>query len=270
MRGMLADTLLPLLRERGNGPTVVLSRTLRTTGVAESLLADWIDGIEGGFPGVDVAYLPGIDGVDLRLTVRGLTRGEAERALELAAARLHDRVGLAVYGEGEADLAATVLDHCRRSALKLAVGESCTGGLVGARITAVPGSSDVFLGGIIAYDNSVKMSLLGVDSALLAVHGAVSEPVARQLATGARAATGAHVGLGVTGIAGPDGGSAEKPVGTVWIATDVEGAVRSVGLRLWGDRDEIRRRSAQAVLDLARRTLIAHEAERTSAVTATT
>lgn len=270
MRGMLADTLLPLLRERGLSSTVVLSTTLRTTGVAESLLADWIDTIEGGFPGLDLAYLPGVDGVDLRLTVRGLARPAAEETLARAATRLRERIGVAIYGEGDSDLAAVVLDQCRRSTLKVAVGESCTGGLVGARLTAIPGSSDVFVGGVIAYDNSVKMSLLGVDSAAFESHGAVSEPVARQLASGARDVTGAHVGLGVTGIAGPDGGTLEKPVGTVWIAADVEGEVRSVGLRLWGDRDEIRRRSAQAVLDLVRRRLIARDAERVTAASATT
>jgi nicotinamide-nucleotide amidase len=262
MRGMVADTLLPLLRERGSAATIVQSRTLRTTGVAESLLADWIDTIDGGFPGLDLAYLPGVDGVDLRLTVRGLRREAADETLEQAAIRLRDRVGAAIYGEGDTDLAAVVLDRCRRLGLTIAVGESCTGGLVGARLTAVPGSSDVFLGGVIAYDNAVKVSLLGVDPAVVASAGAVSEPVARQLATGARTATGGRVGLGVTGIAGPGGGTAEKPVGTVWIAADVEGDVRSVGLRLWGDRDEIRRRSAQAVLDLVRRCLVAREAER--------
>jgi nicotinamide-nucleotide amidase len=262
MRGMVADTLVPMLIERASAATIVQSRTLRTTGVAESLLADWIDTLDGGFPGLDLAYLPGVDGVDLRLTVRGLPREAADQTLELATARLRGRLGVAIYGEGETDLAAVVLDRCRHHRLRIGVGESCTGGLVGARLTAIPGSSDAFLGGVIAYDNSVKTSLLGVASASIAEHGAVSEPVARQLATGARAATGAEVGLGVTGIAGPDGGTADKPVGSVWIAADVEGDVRSVGLRLWGDRDEIRRRSAQAVLDLARRSLIAREAER--------
>jgi competence/damage-inducible protein CinA-like protein len=265
MRGMLADTLLPALRSRGAAGAVVQSRTLRTTGVAESLLADWIDGIEGGFPGLDLAYLPGVDGVDLRLTARGLERRDADEALGRAARRLTQRIGTSIYGEGDADLAAVVLDMCRHAGLRLGVGESCTGGLVGARLTAIPGSSDVVVGGVIAYDNDVKITLLGVDPADLAAYGAVSEPVVRQMAAGARSATRAHVGLAVTGIAGPSGGTVEKPVGTVWIAADVEGDVRSVGLRLWGDRAEVRRRSAQAVLDLARRALLARQAEQSSA-----
>jgi nicotinamide-nucleotide amidase len=255
MRGMLADTLIPLLRGRGGG-TVVRSRTLRTTGVAESLLADWIDGIDGGFPGLDLAYLPGVDGVDLRLTSRGRSAGDAEAALEAAAERLRQRIGVAIYGEGETDLAAVVLDLCRAGTFRVAVAESCTGGLVGARLTAIPGSSEIVRGGVVAYDNAVKVSLLGVEAVDLSAHGAVSEPVVRQMATGARNALGAQVGLGVTGIAGPGGGTPEKPVGTVWIAVDVNGNVRSVGLRLWGDRDEIRRRAAQAVLDLLRRMMV--------------
>jgi nicotinamide-nucleotide amidase len=266
MRGMLADTLIPLLRRRSGGETVIQSRTLRTTGVAESLLADWIDSIEAGFPGLDVAYLPHPDGVDLRLTVRGLTPREADEVLEGAARRLRDRIGVAVYGEGDADLAAVVVDMCRREGLRLAVGESCTGGLVGARLTAIAGASDVVIGGVIAYGNDVKVSLLGVDPADLAAHGAVSEPVVRQMAAGARAMMGAHVGLAVTGIAGPTGGTPEKPVGTVWIAADVQGEIRTVGLRLWGDRGEIRHRSAQAVLDLARRVLLARQSAQSSSV----
>jgi nicotinamide-nucleotide amidase len=186
---------------------------------------------------------------------------EADAALAEAASRLRERIGVAIYGEDDMDLASVVLDLCRKRGLRIAVGESCTGGLVGARLTAVPGSSDVVLGGVIAYHNDVKVALLGVEPGDLTASGAVSETVARGMAVGARAATGAGVGLAVTGIAGPSGGTPEKPVGTVWIAVDVEGDVLSLGLRLWGDRDEIRRRSAQAVLDLLRRTLLRRESK---------
>jgi nicotinamide-nucleotide amidase len=267
MRGMLADTLLPLLRDRSGSGVVIRSRTLRTTGVAESQLADWIDAMGGGFPGLDLAYLPTVDGVDLRLTSRGVSAGTADAALDLAAARLRDRIGIAVYGEGETDLAAVVLDRCRAAGLTLGFAESCTGGLLGGRVTAIPGASDVVLGGVVAYADAIKVEALGVDPGAIAAHGAVSEPVVRQMARGARTVTGADVGLGVTGIAGPGGGTAEKPVGTVWIAVDVEGDVRTAGLRLWGDRDEIRRRAAQAVLDLTRRALVAPGANRATAST---
>ena len=256
MRGMLADTLLPLVRERvGDVQRVVRSRTLRTTGVAESLVADRIGTIEGGIGDVELAYLPNVDGVDLRLTVRALPPAEADARLAASAERVRTVMGHAIYGEGDADLAAVVLQACRERGLTVGVAESCTGGMLGARLTAVPGSSDVVRGGVIAYDDAVKRSLLRVPSELVAEHGAVSEPVVRAMASGLRSVVPVGAALAITGIAGPGGGSAAKPVGTVWIALDLEGRVESRLLRLWGDRDEVRRRSAQAALELLRRSL---------------
>lgn len=256
MRGMLADTLLPLIRERlGDVDRVVRSTTLRTTGVAESLVADRIETIEGGVGDVSLAYLPNVDGVDLRLTVRDLPPREADARLAAAAERVRGVMGAAIYGEGEDDLAAVVLEACRARGLMLAVAESCTGGMLGARLTAIPGSSDVVCGGVIAYADAVKRSLLDVPEALLLAHGAVSEPVVRAMATGARARLDVGAALAITGVAGPGGGTAAKPVGAVWIALDLEGRVEARALRLWGDRDEVRRRSAQAALELLRRAL---------------
>ena len=256
MRGMLADTLVPMLSERVAGDRVVRSRTLRTTGVAESLLADRVQPVAGALGrDVSLAYLPNVDGVDLRVTVRGLPAADADRLLEAAAAQLRPVVGTDAYGEGNADLAAVVLDACRARGLSIAVGESCTGGLLGERLTNIPGSSDVFVGGVIAYANEVKTSLLGVPAAMIREHGAVSEPVVRAMATGARNRTGAEVGIGITGVAGPDGGTPEKPVGTVWVGVDFAGEVRSVLLHSWGDRQEVRQRAAQAALNLVRRVL---------------
>jgi nicotinamide-nucleotide amidase len=257
MRGMLADTLVPLIRERlGDDRRVVRSRTLRTTGVGESFLADRVATIQPGVGDVSLAYLPNADGTDLRVTVRGLEPEEADRRLATAAARLREAVGDAVYGEDGADLAAVVLDLCRARGLTIGLAESCTGGLLGARLTAVAGSSDVVLGGVIAYSNALKTALLDVPPGVLAHQGAVSDAVVRAMASGARAATGASVGVGITGIAGPGGGSEEKPVGTVWIASDLEGAVESRRLRLIGDRAEVRQRAAQAALEMVRRRVL--------------
>ncbi len=256
MRGMLADTLLPIVRERlGNVTRVVRSRTLRTTGIAESLVADRVGTQLDGVREVGLAYLPNADGVDLRLTVRGLPPEVADARLAEAASRLRSVMGDAIYGEQESDLAEVVLEACRARGLLLGVGESCTGGLLGARLTAIPGSSDVVRGGVIAYDDEVKRTLLGVPAALITEHGAVSEPVVCAMASGVRARLRVGAALAITGIAGPGGGSDAKPVGTVWIALDLNGAVESRQLRLWGDRDEVRRRSAQAALELLRRTL---------------
>jgi len=257
MRGMLADTLLPLVRERlGDDRRVVRSRTLRTTGVGESFIADRVASLESGVGDVDLSYLPNAEGTDLRLTVRGARPDDASARLAAAAERLRTVVGDALYGEDGVDLAAVVLDLCRGKGLTIGVAESCTGGLLGARLTAIPGSSDVVVGGVIAYSNELKSALLDVPSGVLAHQGAVSDPVVRAMASGARAATGASVGVAITGIAGPGGGSEEKPVGTVWIASDLGGAVESRRLRLIGDRAEVRQRAAQAALEMVRRRVL--------------
>ena len=256
MRGMLADTLLPLIRARlGHGGRVVRSRTLRTTGIGESHIADLVATIDGGIGDVGLAYLPNADGTDLRVTVRDATPDDADARLASAATRLRSVVGDAIYGEDGADLAAVVLDLCRSEGVRIGVAESCTGGMLGARFTAIPGSSDVVCGGVIAYDDAVKRSLLGVPEAMLRDHGAVSEPVVCAMAAGVRKAIGVTAALAITGIAGPDGGTEAKPVGTVWIALDFRGEVQSRRFVLVGDRVEVRHRSAQAALEMLRRRL---------------
>jgi len=257
MRGMLADTLLPLVRERlGDGGRVVRSRTLRTTGIGESHIADLVATIDGGVGDVGLAYLPNADGTDLRLTVRDATSDDADARLANAAARLRTVVADAVYGEDGADLAEVVLELSRSLGLSIGVAESCTGGMLGARLTAIPGSSDVVRGGVIAYDDAVKRSLLGVPEAMLREHGAVSDPVARAMAAGVKTAIGVDAALAITGVAGPGGGTEEKPVGTVWIALDFRGDVQSRRYIMVGDRAEVRHRSAQAALEMLRRRLL--------------
>ena len=148
-----------------------------------------------------------------------------------------------------------LLERCRAGGLRIAVAESCTGGLLGARLTAIPGASDVFLGGVIAYANDVKLAELGVSSPLLETHGAVSEPVVRAMAVGVQRKFAARVALAITGVAGPDGGTPEKPVGLVWVCAAVDRQVEARKLQSWGDRQEIRYRATQAAMDLARRLL---------------
>ncbi|HEX2779660.1 MAG TPA: CinA family nicotinamide mononucleotide deamidase-related protein, partial [Gemmatimonadaceae bacterium] len=258
MRGMLADTLMPLVARRagvaGEAP-VVRSRTLRTTGIGESNLADLLGDAARGPEGMPLAYLPGWEGVDLRLTARGLPAREADAALDRGAAMLREKAGRWIYGEGATDLAAVVLEECRAGRLTIAVAESCTGGMLGARLTAIPGSSDVVLGGVIAYANAVKVAQLGVSQATLDAHGAVSEETVREMASGARARFGASAGIAITGVAGPGGGTPEKPVGTVWLGVDGEGRVEARRINTVGDREEIRRRATQAALALVRRVI---------------
>ena len=258
MRGMLADELLPRVRARmGGASRVVRSRTLRTTGIAESHLAELLGPVASGMDGLSLAYLPGPEGVDLRLTARDRSADDADASLASAVADLRTRVTRYAYGEDRQDLAAIVLGLCEARSLHIAVAESCTGGLLGARLTTVPGSSSVVAGGVIAYSNDVKERLLGVPAETLERHGAVSEEVAREMAAGARRTVGAEVGISITGIAGPGGGTPEKPVGLVWIAVDTPDGKRTHGSRFIGDRAEIRLRATQAALDLVRRMVTA-------------
>ncbi|HSJ64787.1 MAG TPA: competence/damage-inducible protein A [Gemmatimonadaceae bacterium] len=259
MRGMLGDTLLPLLRERmtaaGSRPTVVRSRTLRTTGIGESALAEALGDCAKGWPGMPLAYNPRWQGTDLRLTVMDLPPDEADARLAEAVRRLMDRCGRWVYGEDEDDLAAVAIDRVRARGWRIATAESCTGGLLGARITAIAGASDVYVGGIVAYENGVKVRELDVPDAVIRRHGAVSEAVARAMVEGVCARFGAELGLAITGIAGPGGGTPEKPVGLVWIAAVVDSEVRTFSRTFVGDREEVRLRATQAALDLVRRAL---------------
>jgi nicotinamide-nucleotide amidase len=251
---MLGDTLIPFLRDRlGTDGPVIRSLTLRTANIAESALADRLGELARGINGLSLAYLPGSDGVDLRLTSWSLPAREAEAALRAGAAAIRDKVGRFIYGENADDLAALMLAECAARDATIAVAESCTGGMLGERLTAVPGSSRVFLGGTIAYANAVKTRELGVPAEMIDEHGAVSEPVARAMATGVRLRFGSTIGMGITGIAGPDGGTPDKPVGTVWVAVDLDGEVRAVRAILPGDRGEIRYRAAQLALDRLRR-----------------
>jgi nicotinamide-nucleotide amidase len=247
MRKLLEHEVVPRLAARAGG-LVVRSRLVRTTAIAESALAERMGEIERDIAPLTLAYLPGPDGVDLRLSAWRLPPAEAERRLEAAAALLRGRAGEHVYGGDDADLAAVVLDAARARCLTIATAESCTGGLVGARLTAIPGSSEVYLGGAVCYADALKTGLLGVEPSLLEAHGAVSEPVARAMALGAAERLGAGAAVSVTGIAGPGGGSAEKPVGTVWIGAAVNGRAEARHAMLSGDRQEIRARAAQLAL----------------------
>jgi nicotinamide-nucleotide amidase len=256
MRGMMSDALLPILRElRADDLRVIRSTTLRTTGVPESRVPELLGDHADGDGAVSLAYLPGQEGVDLRLTVRNASPDEAGRLLAGTAATIRERLARFWYADGPTDLTEVVLAACRDAGLTLAVAESCTGGLLGARLTSISGASATFLGGVIAYDDRVKVSQLGVPEGLIARHGAVSQDVAMAMASGVRHLLGASIGVGITGVAGPDGGTADKPVGLVWIAVEYGDRSAAHGGRFSGDRAEIRFRATQWALDMIRREL---------------
>jgi nicotinamide-nucleotide amidase len=221
---------------------------LRTTQIAESVLADRVrEALGTTFRDLDLAWCVAPFGVDL--IVRH-TREDEGRAI---ADRLRAALGEHVFTEGLADLPEVTIAALRTRGDTVAVAESCTGGLVGAALTAVPGSSDVFVGGVLAYANAVKEASLGIDPALLAREGAVSEPVARAMAVHVRHSMLSTWGVSTTGIAGPSGGTPEKPVGTVWIALAGPECTVARRLRLGGDRSLVRRWTVAAALDALRR-----------------
>jgi len=190
--------------------------------------------------------------IELHLSSRAATRADADRALDAAVEALVGEFGTAVFSVDERQMEEVVGDLLRTRGLHVAVAESCTGGLLASRLTDVPGSSAYVERGVVCYSNHAKVELLGVPEDVLAAHGAVSEPVARLMAEGVRSRAGARVGIGITGIAGPGGGSPEKPVGTVAVAVlvDDEASVRT--FTLFGDRTQVKFRATQAALNMLR------------------
>ncbi|MCP9805270.1 competence/damage-inducible protein A [Cyanobium sp. T1B-Tous] len=235
MEAMWRATAAPWLRAAGLAEGVFASRMLRFWGVSESALAEQMaDLLEGENP--TLAPYAGAGEVKLRLTARAGSDSEAQALLAPLEAEIRSRTGTACFGVDDDSLASVVLELLRRRGESLAVAESCTGGGLGAALAAVPGASDVFRGGVIAYANAVKQELLGVPAALLDSHGAVSDPVALAMAEGARRVTGASWAIAVTGIAGPGGGTAEKPVGLVHIAVAGPDGSRSEAVRFGSSR----------------------------------
>src|SRR6266446_2725844 len=256
MHGLLVEEVLPrIVARQGGSRRVVLSRTVRTTGVSESALAERVGPIEPEIAPLTLAYLPSVDGVDLRVTAWELEPEDAQTRLAVVVERLKAAVGEHGYGEDGADLAAVLLDVLRKGRHRLGIAESCTGGMVAERITNIPGASDTFIGGVVAYADVIKTAALKVPLDTLQAHGSVSEETVRAMAEGAQRLFSTEASIAVTGIAGPGGGTPEKPVGTVWLAARVQTDTRTVKRVLPGDREEVRRRGAQASLDLLRRLL---------------
>ncbi len=251
MAGLLREEVMPRLADRVRArapervPPVIRSLVIRTTGLPESSLAEQVAGVEERIAPLTLAYLPGVEGVDLRLTAWNLPLTEADRLLAAAATGLERILAPYAWGRGDDNIAARVLEAARAAGHTLALAESCTGGGIAARLTEVPGSSDVMRGGIVAYHNEVKEGSLGVPGGLLEAHGAVSAEVAGAMATGAIERLGATVALAVTGIAGPGGGTPERPVGQVWFGLAGPWGLTTVRHRFVGNRAEIRARTAQ-------------------------
>lgn len=248
--------LRPAARERLAVGSATVLRTLRATGLspadAEERLGAWL-GKEGP---VEVSCLS-VDGdVWVRLMARGAWRALAEAALAEVEPAVRQALGADCYGADEETLEGVVGRLLVERGLTVSVAESCTGGLLANRLTNIPGSSRYFERGVVVYSNRAKEELLGVPEALLRAHGAVSAPVAEAMASGICRAGHSPCGLSVTGIAGPDGGTPEKPVGTVFVAAAAPSGVAVKRFRFPGGREAIKWQSAQAALDMLRRALL--------------
>lgn len=255
MKEMLERAILPDLHRRGGDPAVIVSRTLRTWGESESGLNERLDPIIAELEVVGnptLAFLAsGWEGIKVRLTAKAPTAQAAHALLDTWAQRVIDVVGAQVFGVDDDTMESVVLRMLRERGLTLGLAESVTGGLVGARITAIAGASDVFRGGIVSYASEVKFDLLGVPDGPV-----VSEAAAGAMAVGARRAVGASVGLALTGVAGP----AEQdglPVGTLCIGIAIGDDVHTSVVRLPGQREQMRQMSVITALDFLRRTLSA-------------
>lgn len=253
MRVMYDRDVLPWLLPRTGGG-VILARTIQTFGAGESDVGERLRDLmeRSRNPTVGTTACQGVIGV--RIHAQASNRIEAEALLGQTAAEIKSRLGLLVYGEDEDTLWSVVVQNLISRGQTLSTAESCTGGLIAKRITDVPGSSACFLEGVITYSNAAKTRLLGVPPDLIATHGAVSAPVARAMAVNARERSGSDFSLSVTGIAGPSGGTPEKPVGLVFIglASDKHCVVKELRLGSILGREAVRDRACKAALDMLR------------------
>ena len=250
---MMEGTILPELAMMSGG-TVVRSKILRATGIGESALAEQVDDLFEGSTNPTIAFLASAGEVKVRITAKAGSALEADAAIEPIAKEVVSRLGDVVFTTSDESLEETVVRLLRERGQRLGCAESLTGGGIGARITAVPGASEVFVGSAVVYTNEAKRSILGVSAETLDGPGPVSEETAREMAAGARRAFGTDLGLSLTGAAGPEphGGS---PAGTVWIALIGEDVAHARTFTVPGQRDRVRRWAEQAALDLVRRYL---------------
>ena len=228
----------------------LMHNTFMVRGITESALAQRLDAFETSLPaGLHLAYLPQPGLIRLRLD--GIGPDSLRAPFDSALERLRAELGELLVHDGDASPAEMIIELMRRRGLSLGTAESCTGGNIAHAITSVAGSSDVFKGAVVSYANSVKENVLGVDPAMIAAHGAVSREVVEQMAAGACRVLGTDCACATSGIAGPGGGTPDKPVGTVWIGWCVQGKVSSRMFRLPGDRARvINRATTEALLGL--------------------
>lgn len=255
MKAMMQETIIPKLRQTFETPFIYHS-IVRTAGIGESFLAEKIAAWEQSLPPhIRLAYLPGYGEVKLRLTAIGTSLPDLEKEVTALVEKLQPLAGHYIYGSGTETLEVVTGRLLREKSLTVSVAESCTGGYLSHLITSVPGSSEYFQGSVVAYSNEVKINEIGVDAETLKAHGAVSEAVIREMAEKVRIKFHSDIGVATSGIAGPGGGTPEKPVGTVWIAYADQHKTVARKLQLSKDRLINVMVSSSAVLNLIRLSL---------------
>ena len=256
MKNLMTHRVLPKLKDRFETP-VIRHKMIRTIGIGESFLAERIEAWEAALPPhIRLAYLPGFGQVKLRLTATRTDRDQLGRELDAQVAGVMPLIENHVYGFDGDEIEQVVINLLKEKDLMLGVAESCTGGQVAATLTKVPGVSAVFAGGVVSYSNEVKIIGLGVNPETLGTYGAVSEAVVREMAEGVRVMLGTDVGLATSGVAGPDGGTPDKPVGTIWIAVSTDNGTVAKRLTLGQYRDQNITLTTTYVLNLLREQLI--------------
>lgn len=251
MRWMFDNYIRDFLNSKTEN--VIAYRTLKTAGVGESLLWEILGNPENIFPKLEVASLPHAFGVDIRFKAKTKTQAEADALLDQSEKIILEKVGKNVFAKDEESLPQTIIRICKEQGLKIALAESCTGGLIAKLLTDFSGSSEIFWGGINSYSNESKVKLLGVNPETLKQFGAVSEEVATQMAKGILEFSEADYAVAVTGISGPNGGTEEKPVGTTWISIASKNGIKAKKFNFFFDREDNRIRAANNALEMLRR-----------------
>ncbi len=258
MKAMMDEYVIPFFKKIYTG-LVIRHHTLKTTGIPESFLAEKIGDIDLIIPkdsSTTLAFLPNPFGVRLRITSNAKTEEEAENKIREIENKIRNKIDKYIYAVGEIELEEVIGKLLAERKLTVSVAESCTGGLIADRITNVSGSSNYFERGIITYSNKSKMVELGVPSEMIKQHGAVSKQVAEAMAFGIRTKSNTDIGIATTGIAGPTGGSVDKPVGLVWIGYSDGEDTFAIQFNFGGERRLIKERASQAALELVRRRLL--------------
>jgi len=256
MKPMLLEQVIPRLREQFGLRSQIVSRVLKTCGISESLLDERIGDYFREMRNPTIGVLAHAGEIHIRMTCKGDDPKEIADRLDELEAKLRERLGALIFGCDEEKLEALIGGLLRERKATVAVAESCTGGLIANRLTDIPDSSTYFERGVVAYSREAKQDVLGVPAALIDTHGLVSPEVARAMAEGIRERSGATYGLSTTGIAGPSGGTPEKPVGLVYLGLAWPGGSLSQEQRLLGERTQIKYRAAQMALEALRRQLL--------------